>query len=48
MILSLYKIIVWILLPNRGWNKLFNSIIHWRFKDINGYLYRLRDCGISA
>lgn len=37
----LYKIIVWILrLPDRVWTKLFNSVIHWYFKDINGYLYR--------
>lgn len=43
MILSLYKMIAWILrLPDRVWNKLFNSVIHWRFKDINGYLYHPR------
>lgn len=41
MVLSLYKIIAWIArLPDRVWNKLFNSVIHWRFKDINGCLYR--------
>lgn len=43
MALSLYKIIVWIVrLPDRVWNKLFNSVIHWYFKDINGCLYRPR------
>lgn len=41
MILSLFRTIAWILrLPDRVWNKLFNSVIHWYFKDINGYLYR--------
>lgn len=43
MILSLYKIIAWIVrLPDRVWNKLFNSVIHWYFKDIKGYLYHPR------
>ena len=36
----IYKMIVWILkLPDRIWTKLFNTVIHWYFKDINGYLY---------
>ena len=40
MISSLYRIIVRILsLPDRVWTKFFNSVIHWCFKDINGYLY---------
>ena len=33
----IYKMIVWILkLPDRIWTKLFNTVIHWYFKDING------------
>lgn len=38
---NLYKAIGWISdLPDRVWSKLFNSVIHWCFKDIKGYLYR--------
>ena len=41
MVLSLYKIIVRVLrLLDWVCYKLFNSVIHWYFKDINGYLYR--------
>lgn len=37
---DLYKAIGWISsLPDRTWSKLFNSVIHWCFKDIKGYLY---------